>query len=68
MPEIDKSALLTPKQVGDRVGLSQITIRRMIAKKQISCYRLGWQYFISEDQFKEWITNSIQPAEKKDAA
>lgn len=50
--------IFSVSEVADILSLSDVTIRRMIDRKEILAYRFGRQFRIKEDDFDSFIANS----------
>ncbi len=62
----ETEALYTIAEVALKLRVNEITIRRLIQKRQLSAMIIGRQFRISESQVKAYLDrNTIQPVEKK---
>jgi excisionase family DNA binding protein len=59
MKEIFMRILMTLKEAKERLNISASTLRRLIAKKTISYYRVGLKIMFSDDH----ITNYLRSVE-----
>ena len=51
--------LLTPAEVGHRVGFSERTVRRAIGAGELRAYRLRGRYRIRVEDFEAWLEDSV---------
>lgn len=62
----DEIILFTIQEIADRLRVKEVTIRRLIASRELPCFVVGHQYRISEAHFQEYLRrNTIQPKEKE---
>jgi len=59
MAEVAKTPTwLTVAEVADKLGLSKMTVYRMIANKEIPAYQFGRAYRIDEEDFNKYVASS----------
>ena len=51
--------MLSPKQVAYKLQVSYKTVMRLIKRRQLSAYRIGRHYKISEDALEDYINKNI---------
>ena len=45
----------TVREISQRFGVSEMTIRRMVMNKQIPSYRIGGSRLFKIDEIEDWI-------------
>ena len=62
-------ALMSLAECAKALGVSERTVRRLIAKRQLPAYKVGGQWRVDLDEVREALRSAvIQPSEHGDSA
>ena len=53
--------MLSFKEVAEELGVSEATVRRLVANKRIGAVRIGWQWRIREEELGRVRKQGITP-------
>jgi len=57
--------LLRVRDTAPMLKISEITLRRLIKKKEIPYHRIGDRYFFTEEDIKLYLSNVFVPMKRK---
>lgn len=60
------NALLTPSEVGRRLAISTVTVRRLIASGSLPAVRVGHQLRVDPEELRRWLFDE-DPLPSRDA-